>query len=215
MDGICKECGCTQEDACTIETTLPSGAVATRQCQWITPDLCSGCRPSMNDVRIAGPKVDHRPHRLYNKYTVTHKDGRPVDAAKRYFVLSPDDDEAAMAGLRAYIIASMGAQPRLALDLVEEYNVFLPGFLLSMARNRIASSLSMLTIDLTGHQQYQRTRDLIRELLYAHDSLLVAYLGGMGERLEIADERDRLAKRVVELEAAILTVVPGGADAEG
>lgn len=44
---------------------------------------------------------------LYSRYTVTHKDGRPISPEKRYLVLelSPTPDEREIAAITAYIAA--------------------------------------------------------------------------------------------------------------
>ncbi len=50
--GVCRECGCSENDACVIDAlgrlvdvydgsaTLPAGWTV---CSWVEPDLCSNC----------------------------------------------------------------------------------------------------------------------------------------------------------------------------
>lgn len=62
-----------------------------------------------------GPRID--------RYTITHKDGKPIDPAKRYFVLSPESDPYARTALAAYIGACRATHPVLARSLAAEYGI--------------------------------------------------------------------------------------------
>lgn len=57
---------------------------------------------------------------LHEKYTVTRNDGKPDDG-RRYFVLSPDTDPAALRALSAYAHAIRESNPALYADLYEAY----------------------------------------------------------------------------------------------
>lgn len=58
---------------------------------------------------------------LYGRYTITHKDGKPIDPNKRYFVLSPDTDEAALYALKQYAYFVRRTHPQLAQSIASEY----------------------------------------------------------------------------------------------
>jgi len=60
---------------------------------------------------------------LYNRYTITHKDGEPLpeDDTNRYFVLSVDTDPAARVALAAYAVAISPTHPTLARDIRRLY----------------------------------------------------------------------------------------------
>lgn len=60
---------------------------------------------------------------LYGRYTITHKDGKPVDPGKRYFVLAVDTDAGAIPALVAYVDAIKATHPTLAADLQREYQL--------------------------------------------------------------------------------------------
>ena len=52
---ICRACGCTAEDACTMYIFLLDDEGG---CHWVEPDLCSGC--AFPEYRTRGPLRDHR-----------------------------------------------------------------------------------------------------------------------------------------------------------
>jgi hypothetical protein len=54
---------------------------------------------------------------LFDKYQVTHADGRPVDPNARYFVLRLDTDQPARAAAAIYADAVEESKPDLAADL--------------------------------------------------------------------------------------------------
>jgi hypothetical protein len=59
---ICKECGCTETDACVVEDIDGSQ----RGCSWTLEvsgkvrNICDGCRPTFGELKIHGPRRDHR-----------------------------------------------------------------------------------------------------------------------------------------------------------
>jgi hypothetical protein len=54
---------------------------------------------------------------LFDKYTVAHADGSPIDSQARYFVLRLDTDEHAQKAALAYMESVKGTNPELACDL--------------------------------------------------------------------------------------------------
>lgn len=53
---ICRGCGCTEDDACTVAPSLTERAIC--GCWWVEGDLCSGC--TGEHERLRGPVVDRR-----------------------------------------------------------------------------------------------------------------------------------------------------------
>lgn len=60
---------------------------------------------------------------LSNRYTVVAKDGKPTTPGRRYFVLSPDTDPAAMSALAAYADAVENTHPILAGSIRRVYGL--------------------------------------------------------------------------------------------
>lgn len=57
------------------------------------------------------------------RYTITHKDGKPIDPSKRYFVLAVDSDPYAKTALREYALECQTTHPTLARSMNEEYGL--------------------------------------------------------------------------------------------
>lgn len=52
---VCRECGCTEEDACVVRVPDQAGALT---CWWVEDGLCSACGGQAE--RLVGPNDDHR-----------------------------------------------------------------------------------------------------------------------------------------------------------
>lgn len=48
METTCRECGCTEQDACVLFARIDSDDVV-QTCHWAEPDLCSACTPEATD----------------------------------------------------------------------------------------------------------------------------------------------------------------------
>jgi hypothetical protein len=68
-----------------------------------------------------------RDGKLYGRYTITHKDGKPIDPDRRYFVLSPDTDPHALTALMVYVVSCQKTHPTLAKSICQEYGLAIPG----------------------------------------------------------------------------------------
>lgn len=66
MTGVCRVCGCTDVNACTLEAQQGDGAMVLTPCWWVEPDLCSGCE-------VAGDVEPEASPLLYDHL------GRPID----------------------------------------------------------------------------------------------------------------------------------------
>ncbi len=60
---------------------------------------------------------------VYGRYTITHKDGKPLDPARRLFVLSPDSDPHAAKALAYYAEVCRETHPELSQSIRETYEL--------------------------------------------------------------------------------------------